>query len=30
MLIKRMDQTLQREGGTTTMSNDAIRWVCIK
>lgn len=26
MLIKRMDQAIQKEGGPTTMSNDAIRW----
>ncbi|XP_076765761.1 LETM1 domain-containing protein 1 [Xylocopa sonorina] len=26
MLIKQMDQTILREGGTATMSNDAIRW----
>lgn len=26
MLIKQMDQAIQREGGTTAMSNDAIRW----
>lgn len=26
ILIKRMDEALQKEGGTTTMSNDAIRW----
>ncbi|CAL7933939.1 unnamed protein product [Xylocopa violacea] len=26
MLIKQMDQAIQREGGTTTMSNNAIRW----
>lgn len=30
MLIKRMDQAIQKEGGPTTMSNDEIRWVCIK
>ncbi|XP_043510262.1 LETM1 domain-containing protein 1 [Frieseomelitta varia] len=26
MLIKQMDQAIQKEGGLTTMSNDAIRW----
>ncbi|KOC61127.1 LETM1 domain-containing protein 1 [Habropoda laboriosa] len=26
MLIKQMDQTIQKEGGTATLSNDAIRW----
>ncbi|CAK9813207.1 LETM1 domain-containing protein 1 [Anthophora plagiata] len=26
MLIKQMDQAIQRDGGTATLSNDAIRW----
>lgn len=30
MLIKQMDQAIQKEGGLTTMSNDAIRWVYVK
>lgn len=30
MLMKRMDIAIQREGGITEMSNEAIRWVCIK